>query len=74
MKKVVRKIHMDEDAAALLVRLAGSPRKQGEYLSKLLRAQAQPDSLLAELARMESELARLRSEVRRRVGEPSDGG
>jgi len=71
MKKVVRKLHMDEDAAAILVRRAGSPRKQGEYLSKLLRAQDQPGALLAELTRLESELARLRRQLP--GGEPSDG-
>lgn len=66
MKKVERSFMIDEDAAELLVQLAGGPRKQGDYLSKMIRAQAQPDALLPELARLEMELARLRDEVLRR--------
>ena len=49
---------LDDDAAELLPRLAGSPRKQGEYLSRLIRTAAQaqqespdPDQALAELGR-----------------------
>ena len=33
-------VHLDEDAAELLKQLAPSPRKQGEYLSGLIREAA----------------------------------
>ncbi|MDQ2807843.1 MAG: hypothetical protein M3Z04_13190 [Chloroflexota bacterium] len=48
---------LDDDAADLLPQLAGSSRKQGEFLSNLIRAAAQqaqspvPDPALAELGR-----------------------
>ena len=48
---------LDDDAADLLPQLAGSPRKQGEFLSRLIRAAAQqpqsplPDPALTELGR-----------------------
>ncbi len=71
MKKVT--IALKEEDAALLIQLAGSSRKQGEYVSRLLRAQARPDSLLTELTRMETELARLRDQVRRQLGTESEG-
>jgi hypothetical protein len=71
MKKVERALMLDEDAAALLIQLAGGPRKQGEYLSRLIRAQAQPGALYQELSRLEAELARLRDQVRRQLGEES---
>lgn len=70
MKKVT--IALDDEAAALLIQLAGGPRKQGVYISRLVRAQARPDSLLTELTRMETELARLRAEVRRQLGTEGD--
>jgi hypothetical protein len=38
MKKVERALMLDEDGAALLIQLAGGPRKQGTYLSRLIRA------------------------------------
>lgn len=72
MKKVT--IALDDDVAALLVQLAGSPRKQGEYISKLLRAQTQPGALLGEVARMEGELARLRAQVQRQMGAEANQG
>jgi hypothetical protein len=34
------KLTLDADAADLLLELAGSPRKQGEYVSKLVRQAA----------------------------------
>lgn len=32
------KLMLDAEAAAMLLELAGSPRKQGEYVSRLIRA------------------------------------
>lgn len=34
------RLALDTDAAQVLAQLAGSPRKQGEYVSKLIRAAA----------------------------------
>jgi hypothetical protein len=36
------KLTLDADAADLLLQLAGSSRRQGEYVSKLIRAAASP--------------------------------
>lgn len=78
MKKVDRTLKLDEDAAVLLIQLAGSERKQGEFVSALIREKARQDPLLTRLAQMEEELARLRREILRRAepaptGEGEDG-
>lgn len=39
-ERIAVKLVLDTDAAALLPQLAGSPRKQGEYVSKLIREAA----------------------------------
>jgi hypothetical protein len=73
MAKVERTLKLDEDAAALLIQLAGSERKQGEFVSALIREKARQDPLLARLAQMEEELARLRLEILRRAEQPPAG-
>jgi hypothetical protein len=81
MKKVERTVFLDEDAAELLIQLAGGPRKQGEYLSDLLRREARKDPLAVqvetlsrEAARLRADLARVEEELRRRdVARSSDG-
>ncbi len=50
-QKEVR-LTLDVDAADLLLRLAGSPRKQGEYVSSLIRMAAKQTNL-AELEEIE---------------------
>jgi len=40
MDKVLKTVKMDPDAAELLVQLAGGIRRQGDYLSGLVRAAA----------------------------------
>jgi hypothetical protein len=70
MEKVERTVKLDPDAAALLVELAGSPRKQGAFLSDLIREAGvrqenskhlPPEiaSLLERIQRLELEVARL---------------
>ena len=61
MKKVGRTIYFDEDAAALLLQLAGGPRKQGTYLSDLIRQAARAQVVDARLAALEAELAHLKT-------------
>jgi len=39
------RLALDSDAAELLLRLAGSPRKQGEYISNLVRMAAKHNNL-----------------------------
>ena len=39
-ERIAVKLVLDADAAAMLPELAGSPRKQGEYVSKLIRQAA----------------------------------
>ncbi len=63
MKKVGRKIYFDEDAAELLLRLAGGPRKQGEYLSELIRRAAEGQTVEARIRVLETELTRLKADV-----------
>ena len=43
------KLTLDADAAELLLQLAGGPRKQGEFVSKLIRAAASRPDLLSEI-------------------------
>jgi hypothetical protein len=75
MKKVERSFMIDEDAATLLVQLAGGPRKQGEFLSDLIREKSRQDPLLTRIADLERELAQLRVEVlRREQRDGLDGG
>jgi len=50
-KKMQRKYVIEEEAAAALVRLAGSPRKQGEYLSRLIRKAASGEDDTIEMLR-----------------------
>ena len=61
MKKVERRIVFDEDAATLLLQLAGGPRKQGIYLSELIRRAAREQMVDARLRALEQELARLKA-------------
>ena len=63
MKKVERKLWLEEDAAALLIQLAGGPRKQGDYLTALIREQARHPTLHARIASLAEELRRLQAEV-----------
>lgn len=55
------------DAAALLLKLAGSPRKQGDYLSQVIRAIAEgriPDPTVATaIETLEQRLAELKSRL-----------
>jgi hypothetical protein len=44
-KQVVRLL-LDTDAAVLLPKLAGSPRKQGEYVSRLIRDAAERTGII----------------------------
>jgi hypothetical protein len=62
--KVERTVQLDPDAAELLIQLAGSPRKQGEYLSALIREKAREQNILAaRITALEEELARLKADV-----------
>ena len=61
--KVERTVKLDPDAAELLIQLAGSSRKQGEYLSTLIREKAREQPLLLRVAALEQELLRLKLEV-----------
>jgi hypothetical protein len=63
MKKVERRIVFDEDAAALLLQLAGGPRKQGAYLSTLIRRAAREQTVEARIHTLEQELARLKADL-----------
>jgi hypothetical protein len=57
---------LDDDAAELLIALAGSPRKQGEFLSALIRSEAQrrrAETLPAELDGLRRELTALERRV-----------
>lgn len=65
MKRKVE-LMLDEDAADLLIQLAGGERRRGTFVSRLIRQAARQDPLLARLAQMEEELARLRREILRR--------
>ena len=65
MEKVERSFMIDRDAADLLVQLAGGPRKQGEYLSEMIRREARKDPLAAQLDALAWETERLRGELRR---------
>ena len=63
---------LSADAAAILPKLAGSPRRQGEFVSKLILASAGgPQVLYAELLdriqEQEQELAKLRADVQRAI-------
>lgn len=65
--KQLVKLMLDADAATLLLQLAGGPRKQGDYVSKLIRAaaagQMPPVDLLDRLAALERELSQIRNEL-----------
>ena len=63
--KATVKLVMDADAAELLLKLAGSQRKQGEYVSRLVRAAAaggldvQRVALVDKVAALEEQLTAL---------------
>jgi hypothetical protein len=63
MKKVERRIVLDEDAAVLLLQLAGGPRKQGAYLSALIRRAAGEQTVEARIRALEQDLARLKAAI-----------
>ncbi len=57
-------VHLDEDAAELLKQLAPSPRKQGEYLSGLIReAAARPAAGGGDLEALRLQVHGLVSEI-----------
>lgn len=66
--KQLVKLMLDADAAQMLLQLAGGPRKQGDYVSKLIRLVASGDlgpavQMADKLGAVEREL----SELARRV-------
>src|SRR5689334_5666783 len=68
------KLSLDADAAALLLQLAGSQRKQGEYVSNLIRAVAKQAGLSdleeiqgADVATLRQVVQRLRRDLIARV-------
>lgn len=66
MEKIERTVKLDPDAAELLIKLAGSSRKQGAYLSELIRSAAAVrmiDKSPASSA-LEEDVERLREKVR----------
>ena len=63
MKKQSVTLALDADAAALLIHLAGSPRKQGALVSRLIRERAGHAPDLARLTELERELALLRARL-----------
>jgi hypothetical protein len=67
MSKVERTFMIDADAAALLVQLAGGPRKQGEFLSEMIRREARKDPLAVQVEALRRELARVEAELERRA-------
>ena len=64
---------MDRDAAALLLQLAGSPRKRGEFLSNLVRERAHGAPLLDRIEQLERELGKLRTAVLAQAEGDRDG-
>ena len=70
-EKVDRLLKLDADAAALLVQLAGGQRKQGAFVSQLIRlaaAQQQSgDPLLARITLLEAELAAVKIALHERA-------
>lgn len=57
---------LDDDAAELLIELAGSPRKQGEFLSALIRSEAQrrrAESLPTEVDALRRDLSALERRI-----------
>ncbi len=61
--KVERTVKLDPDAAELLITLAGSPRKQGEYLSELIRRAAREQTVEARVRALEAELTALKADM-----------
>jgi hypothetical protein len=53
----------DDDAAVLLLRVAGDPRKQGLYLSELIRRAAREQTVAARIRAQARELARLKADI-----------
>lgn len=71
------RLTLDPDAADLLLRLAGSPRKQGEYVSSLIRAAAMssqdsdPAAPVRQLAlQLASQLTLLTNQLLEIAGQP----
>ena len=63
--KIERTVKLDPDAADLLLQLAGSPRKQGEWLSAMIREKAREQNIFAaRLQALEAELHALRAQLR----------
>ncbi|HMA35708.1 MAG TPA: hypothetical protein VKY74_14680 [Chloroflexia bacterium] len=56
------KLMLDGDVAGILMRLAGSPRKQSEYISRLLRAASDAQDALAQVE--QAELVEIREILR----------
>ena len=56
-------LQLDDEVAALLVALAGSPRKQSAYITRLLREQAHQRPLVEQIDALAAELERLRIQV-----------
>ena len=68
--KQLVKLMLDADAARLLLELAGSSRKQGEYVSRLIRAAALSPNLFAQIEQAEvAELRQVLQHVLLRLGE-----
>ena len=63
MERVTRTFKLDADSADLLLQLAGSPRKQGEYLSAVIRRLAEGQTVEARIRALQAELDRLKAEV-----------
>ena len=72
MPKIPRTIFFDEDAAALLLQLAGGPRKAGTYLSALLRREAQNQTVESRIRALEAELGQLKAVVQQGERPPED--
>src|SRR5215212_1569022 len=63
--KVERTVKLDPDAAELLIQLAGSSRKQGEFLSTLIREKARERAVTDRLRMLEEQLGELRTTLMR---------
>jgi len=67
--KQLVKLMLDTDSARLLLELAGSPRKQGEYVSKLIRAAAMSPNFLSQIEQAEvSDLRQMLQNILIRLG------
>ena len=67
--KQLVKLMLDTDSARLLLELAGRPRKQGEYVSKLIRAAAMSPNFLSQIEQAEvSDLRQMLQNILIRLG------